>query len=757
MLNTDLMQFKDEMLKYLREMEKKIMIKINKNKSEISTDINTINDSIKLMKDNNNSLIESMAEQQVNIDKFSDIERTLKKINSTLTHHENRIDDSVSEILYIRNRCEKSINETLSVPGMIGKNCKYFNFNDYINNNIKELTQLKTEKDCNKKEFKELKLKLNQGLKNLSNLIDCFNNRAKMYTDNTKKNIIELMEMKINELNEKNVEIMSKICKIDTETEEKLKKFEENIEELNKTKDDKFQVMEDKLLTINNSFEEMNKNISTIKENLDSIKVNEEKNKNEINELKNLFKEFCNRKTNISNKWSNDNLKVYQKDNYLTSNATNYKKRIKFRDTYASSKNNYFFSHDYFNNNNNNNNNSNNQKEHNKINVINEFKSRKMKISKTSRNNMPLSSNNSNDMNSNTNNNNKNKNVIQTNNNSTSHINRKILKKKTLDKSSKQEEIGDENRYQSDEINQTEEEENINNNLNKNIDTLNKSKSSCKFNKNYGTVSSEDQNIVSNNKFSSKNNNNYNNYTSFGWDTVSDNYEKTVLNLNKINKNQNSIESYNAEESEIMEPKIKSQESIILNNLMKKRIDIINNEKMKHINLPVIKNRNKKFFSHKNIKNNLLNNNDDFFIVDNINNNKKRNNYEYYKYINNNINNKQMYIDNETGAGCKVVKLSFDDNIMTPYNTNGLLTIANKKYLNKHLIKIDESTPLDDIYINMYKTYRNNSYPKKKMNSMKTSEIFNSSIEKIAKPNLKMINSNIKFHYGNVKFHLNKK
>jgi hypothetical protein len=44
------------------------------------------------------------------------------------------------------------------------------------------------------------------------------------------------------------------------------------------------------------------------------------------------------------------------------------------------------------------------------------------------------------------------------------------------------------------------------------------------------------------------------------------------------------------------------------------------------------------------------------------------------------------------------------------------------------------------------------------MNSTKTSEVFNSSIDKIdVKPNLKIINSNIKFHYGNVKFHLNKK
>ena len=107
MFNADLMQFKDEMLKNLREMEKKIMIKVSKSQSDISTDINLINDSIKLLRDNNNSIIESMAEQKVNIDKITDFEKSLKKLHVLISGHENKISDSISEISYIRNRCEK--------------------------------------------------------------------------------------------------------------------------------------------------------------------------------------------------------------------------------------------------------------------------------------------------------------------------------------------------------------------------------------------------------------------------------------------------------------------------------------------------------------------------------------------------------------------------------------------------------------------------------------------------------------------------
>ena len=41
MQHSDLMQFKDEMLKNLREMERKIMSKVNKTQTDISSDLNS--------------------------------------------------------------------------------------------------------------------------------------------------------------------------------------------------------------------------------------------------------------------------------------------------------------------------------------------------------------------------------------------------------------------------------------------------------------------------------------------------------------------------------------------------------------------------------------------------------------------------------------------------------------------------------------------------------------------------------------------
>ena len=43
-------------------------------------------------------------------------------------------------------------------------------------------------------------------------------------------------------------------------------------------------------------------------------------------------------------------------------------------------------------------------------------------------------------------------------------------------------------------------------------------------------------------------------------------------------------------------------------------------------------------------------------------------------------------MDKETGVGCNIVKLSIDDDNITPYNTNGLITMASNKFLRKNLL-----------------------------------------------------------------------
>ena len=60
-------------------------------------------------------------------------------------------------------------------------------------------------------------------------------------------------------------------------------------------------------------------------------------------------------------------------------------------------------------------------------------------------------------------------------------------------------------------------------------------------------------------------------------------------------------------------------------------------------------------------------------------------------------------IDKETGVGCNIVKLSIDDDNITPYNTNGLITMASNKFFKKKFIKSEESTSFsfDNIFSNI--------------------------------------------------------
>ena len=90
MLHSDLMQFKDEMLKNLREMERKIMTKVNKNQTDLSSDLSTITASLNSLKANNNSIIESITEQKLNFNKISTLESDLKKFNSALNGQEKK-------------------------------------------------------------------------------------------------------------------------------------------------------------------------------------------------------------------------------------------------------------------------------------------------------------------------------------------------------------------------------------------------------------------------------------------------------------------------------------------------------------------------------------------------------------------------------------------------------------------------------------------------------------------------------------------
>ena len=630
MLHSEIMQFKDEMLKNIRELERKIMTKVNKNQEDLSSDLNNITASLNSLKTNNNAIIDSITETKLNFDKISHIESDLIKFHTTLNGQEKKINETMLDISFMKEQYEKSFSDALIVPGIIGKNCKYNNFNDYIVNINQEISRLKTEKEYSKKESRELKQKLEQGMKSMSNLVDSFVGRAKIYTDGTKKGIIELMDTRISEFDSKNMELFSKFYKMDSDFNQKFEKFDENLNNLNLNTNEEIKRVEERLTKLNNNLEEIYKYINETKEELKYFKNNEEKYMNELEQIKNNFNNIIKTENNNNN----------ENCNTLTSDI-NYSKEI--------------------------------------TSVINQAKNIKEINNITTKpnfNEILLNNNN-------INNNNK---SCQTNNNESK------LNQKDPNLVSKRSRNITNNPYNDKQI-----IEFSNNNINNAISSFNNN-----FQKNLKVANSELANtfLLNNKKISLDDLKEEEEINNLNTDKNSDFANKTIKSIKSSKKL-----SENKEKNSY----IKNDEIAFFLNKKIKKDNLINSKiKLKKEKFPLIKEKifnniifsNEGFFNAKNyIKNNNLNLLQKSKKKISPNKNKSMND----KSKNKNKNGMIISIDKETGVGCNIVKLSIDDDNITPYNTNGLITMASNKFFKKKFIKSEESTSFsfDNIFSNI--------------------------------------------------------
>ena len=629
MLHSEIMQFKDEMLKNIRELERKIMTKVNKNQEDLSSDLNNITASLNSLKTNNNAIIDSITETKLNFDKISHIESDLIKFHTTLNGQEKKINETMLDISFMKEQYEKSFSDALIVPGIIGKNCKYNNFNDYIVNINQEISRLKTEKEYSRKESRELKQKLEQGMKSMSNLVDSFVGRAKIYTDGTKKGIIELMDTRISEFDSKNMELFSKFYKMDSDFNQKFEKFDENLNNLNLNTTEEIKKVEERLIKLNNNLEEIYKYINETKEELKYFKNNEEKYMNELEQIKNNFNNII----KIENNNNNENC------NTLTSDI-NYSKEI--------------------------------------TSVINQAKNIKEINNITTKPNFNEILLNNNNINNNK--------SCQTNNNESK------LNQKDPNLVSKRSRNITNNPYNDKQI-----IEFSNNNINNAISSFNNN-----FQKNLKVANSELANtfLLNNKKISLDDLKEEEEINNLNTDKNSDFANKTIKSIKSSKKL-----SENKEKNSY----IKNDEIAFFLNKKIKKDNLINSKiKLKKEKFPLIKEKifnniifsNEGFFNAKNyIKNNNLNLLQKSKKKISPNKNKSMND----KSKNKNKNGMIISIDKETGVGCNIVKLSIDDDNITPYNTNGLITMASNKFFKKKFIKSEESTSFsfDNIFSNI--------------------------------------------------------
>ena len=313
------MSLKEELLTIIKEKELKIYEELD---NKINANKLYINESIKVMEENKR-IIECFLQQKYQIDKIENLEKLTNKANDTLISHEIKISNISKDINFMKTKYDKIVLDNLLISGVIGPSCQFKNLSSYIRNLITEFARMKNDNEIMKKESKEFRIKLEGASKNLINLIDGGILRSNQYSDNRINDFHTILENKIKEINEKNMEMRMKNIQFQT-------KIEEGIKDLKKEYEEKMiQQADDLSKDIKTKMEFLDMNYLSIESNpkiieIDNIKNNYMQLVKEVKEIKQLFQNMKG-ETNINYNYNiiNGESKFKQKNRKMYENNKN--------------------------------------------------------------------------------------------------------------------------------------------------------------------------------------------------------------------------------------------------------------------------------------------------------------------------------------------------------------------------------------------------------------------------------------------------
>ena len=323
--NLELMLFKEEILKSVRQSENKILTQFKNDKdfilSELNDCISNINNLKKETKDINDILIVNKTQ----LEKINEFQVFRTRTDNTMVSNNIKITNILKEIGDMKTKYDKSISENLLVPGHVGPTCKFKTLGEYIKFTITDISQMKYENEDMKVELSELKKKSENLLNNVLNLVDKGIERCNDYTDKKQKDIDKFLNMKLKEIDDKSANIREQWEKANNSIQENYTELKKNMESLSKFKNEMIEIMEQNNINLETE-------ISKTHQKLNS---NENKNENKFNGLlenySKIQKDVKSIKEDIIYIQLNRNLKrrrssVYKNNNIFNSNNNNLNK-----------------------------------------------------------------------------------------------------------------------------------------------------------------------------------------------------------------------------------------------------------------------------------------------------------------------------------------------------------------------------------------------------------------------------------------------
>ena len=306
----DFIYFKNELLKDLKEIESKINDKVKTTLEKNEEKILSIDTKINLCREKIlelSSIINSDKSQSENINKLIIFKSKTEDKISLYDKKIKELKDYLNESIYSMN---KSINENINYPGIIGINSKFPNFHAYIDFVISNINNLNSFKEkMVALDIKNYKNNLDKIMKSYKIQIDSFMNSTKnlntenlLVCDNKISDLFKLFENKLDE--EKNLlkqnieEISEKYNKMNINMENIKNEFNDKIgknKDENEKNFEKLNLLNEKYLNdidiLNKKIEENNENIKQINNQIDEkMKSQEEKLLSKNNHLFSLIK-----------------------------------------------------------------------------------------------------------------------------------------------------------------------------------------------------------------------------------------------------------------------------------------------------------------------------------------------------------------------------------------------------------------------------------------------------------------------------------
>ena len=289
MSKEEITSLKEEFLKEIRNLEKRLNLQLTLNLKELTEKNDKFIQEFNQISKNNKSLTDLISSKNIETHKINELEIFKKKTETMVLSHDIKLNTAMKDLNDIKYTVAKEVSENLTVPGFVGPSCKYKSIGNFIAVNINDTEKLKNESESNKKENRELKRKMDDMIKTILNLVDKSNEKSIEYVNNKMKHSEEIINNKFVEINDKIFNFRTVLL-----TQDKIEDFRKKIfDEINNNNYNKEEI--DGM--VNNILKNIEKNIDNIKSEFNyeinkSVKSKMEKYDNEIKELNKSLREM---------------------------------------------------------------------------------------------------------------------------------------------------------------------------------------------------------------------------------------------------------------------------------------------------------------------------------------------------------------------------------------------------------------------------------------------------------------------------------